>query len=183
MTIGIYSTKGGVGKSSLAFAIASDLKYNLHTNDIVDYLTKYRKAKFYTKFQLRENTIYDFGGFKDKHADQFAKEIDLLIIPVLNDVNSVMRAIEAGRKFSETNKVFIANAVETTKDISQIKKVLNHFFNSPDILIIKKTSLLKTAMEKGLSPREYSKQVKHSHVYKNILGEYNILLKKIISFN
>jgi len=115
MTIGVYSTKGGVGKSSLAFSIASDFKYNLYTNDMVDYLTKYKKAKYYSKFQIKENTVYDFGGFKDKHADQFAREVDLLVIPVLNDINSIVRAIEAGRKYPEKNKIFVANAIETKK--------------------------------------------------------------------
>jgi len=180
MKIGVYSTKGGVGKSSIAFSIATDLGYNLYTNDMVDYLRKYKKAKFYTILRDNDNTVYDFGGFRDKKADNFVEEnLETIIVPILNDVNSVTRALEAGRKFKHKKVIFVINAVETKKDIEQVKMVLNHYFENPEILHLRKTNLFKSAMEKGISPKEFAEKSFHKHVYKNILTEYDKLLKRI----
>jgi cellulose biosynthesis protein BcsQ len=176
MKIGVYSTKGGVGKSSIAFSLAKDLNMNLITNDMSDYLRKYNKAKFQSKPILKENTIYDFGGFKDKYISSFSMNLDIILIPLLNDINSLIRGIEAGKKFKDKKVIFIGNAIETKKDIDQISLVMNKYFNSPNLIFIRKTNLLKVAMESGISANQFAKSKKYSHVYKNILKDYQNLL-------
>ena len=42
--ISIASTKGGVGKTSLAFSLAKDLRYRYATNDMSVVLNKYKNA-------------------------------------------------------------------------------------------------------------------------------------------
>ena len=47
--IAIASTKGGVGKTSIAFSLAKDLNYRYVTNDMSVVLNKYKNAKYYPK--------------------------------------------------------------------------------------------------------------------------------------
>ena len=62
--ISIASTKGGVGKTSLAFSLAKDLRYRYATNDMSVALNKYKNARYYpNKIPLYSDTVYDFGGF------------------------------------------------------------------------------------------------------------------------
>jgi cellulose biosynthesis protein BcsQ len=177
MIISIYSTKGGVGKTSLAYSLAKDLNLGYITNDMSIALSKYSRAKYYSKPSLKDNFLYDFGGFRDKNAEEIALNSDIVIIPVINDANSVMRALEALKKFKEKENVFVlANMIETRKDLEDIKMVIKHHFQNREILFFRKSKLLKNAMESGKSVLELINDSNRSYLYKNPLKDYNNIL-------
>ena len=49
MRVGMYSGKGGVGKTSLSFSFAKDMGLAYITNDLSIVIQKYSKAKYYSK--------------------------------------------------------------------------------------------------------------------------------------
>ena len=78
--ISIASTKGGVGKTSLAFSLAKDLGYRYATNDMSVVLNKYKNARYYpNKIPLHPDTVYDFGGFDAQHADEILRASNLTV--------------------------------------------------------------------------------------------------------
>jgi len=88
----LASTKGGVGKTSIAFSLAKDLDYRYMTNDMSVVVTKYSKARYNpSKMPLYKNTGYDFGGFVDKNSHEVLDASDMILIPTINDLNSVMK--------------------------------------------------------------------------------------------
>ena len=183
MTVCLFQSKGGVGKTSLAFSLAKDLKLSFITNDMSIAITKLNGRMYTNNIPYRDNSLYDFGGFKDLSAEEIVKQASITIIPVVNDANSVMRALEALKKVQNVNHVLVANAIENTKDFEDIQKVVLHHFPKTKIMFIRKTKLLKNAMESGMSPIELVKESNIGHVYKNSLQDYINLLKYVKNFS
>jgi len=184
MVISIYSTKGGVGKTSLAYSLAKDSNLGYITNDMSIAIGKYNRAKYYSKnVPLRDNFLYDFGGFMDKSADDIALKSDIVFIPVINDANSVMRALQALKKLKHKEHVYvIANMIETKKDYEEIKMVIKHHYPTREVLFFRKSKLLKHAMESGKSVFELMKESNRAHLYKNSLKDYQSIIGLINNY-
>ncbi len=174
-----YQTKGGVGKTTLAYSVAKYLNYKFITNDSSTAILKLNGTMFTKDIPLRDNTIYDFGGFKSEYIENILNQIDLIIIPVINDANSVLRALEALKKVQNKKHILVANMIENEKDLIDIKKVIYYHFPKTEIVSIRKTKLFKNAMEENLSITEYIKNSNIGHLFKSGLEDFNNLLKKI----
>lgn len=174
MTIGIYSTKGGVGKTSLSHSLVRDLGYSYKTNDMSTAIEKNNGRMYYKAIPYLDNTLYDFGGFKSKEAEEIAFKLDILLIPVFADPNSILRAMEAVQKFKNQNIYVIPNAIKNQKDLEDIKRIMNHHFPSLNIryLPVRENRLLPNALKAGLSAIQYVKSTNIGHVYKNSLNDY-----------
>lgn len=186
MKLVIYSTKGGVGKTSLAASLAMDLNYPLITNDLSNIINMYSKAKYRTgKLPVFESdVVYDFGGFKDPNASEIIETCDLLLVPITPDFNALLKGLETIRMFKHKKIIVIGNNIELEKDKKDIEMIINQYFGSLNIefFYIRKTKMFKNAMEAGLSALKlFEKDNLSRHTYKNGIQDYLILLKRFIS--
>ncbi|MGD9969063.1 MAG: hypothetical protein AB7S65_01280 [Sulfuricurvum sp.] len=177
--ISIASTKGGVGKTSLAFSLAKDLSYRYATNDMSVALSKYKNARYYpNKIPLYPDTVYDFGGFEDPHAEEILRQSDIILLPTTNDQNSIMKSLVFIKKFREKTILVFANMIENTNDAASIREQIHKHFPNLAFTYLRRTKLLKNALESGMSASELYYVNNHTqHLYKQAFDEYQKILK------
>lgn len=174
MVVSIYSTKGGVGKTSLANSLSRDMGLKYITNDLSVVVGNYNKASYHGKtITLKQNTLYDFGGFKSEEALKIATQSDIVLIPVINDANAVMKALMALKELKEVVNVYvIATMIDNKKDYTEIKQVINHHFPQREVIYFRRTKLLKNAMDAKQGALSFLQNNKNAHVYRNSVKDY-----------
>ncbi|MCK9372179.1 MAG: hypothetical protein M0P91_03220 [Sulfuricurvum sp.] len=177
--ISIASTKGGVGKTSLAFSLAKDLGYRYATNDMSVTLNKYKNARYYpNNIPLYPDTVYDFGGFVDKNSDEILRESDIIILPTTNDLNSIMKSLILIKNFREKTILVFANMIDNPNDAAIIREKIHEHFPNLAFTYLRRTKLLKNALETGMSATElYEMNNQTRHLYKQAYAEYHKILK------
>lgn len=177
--ISIASTKGGVGKTSLAFSLAKDLGYRYATNDMSVVLNKYKNARYYpNNMPLYPDTVYDFGGFVDKKSDEILRESDIIILPTINDLNSIMKSLILIKNFREKTILVFANMIDNPNDAAMIREKIHEHFPNLAFTYLRRTKLLKNALETGMSATElYDMNNQTRHLYKQAYSEYYKILK------
>jgi len=187
MKISIITTDGGAGKTAISFAIAKELNYYLISNDdsIIE-LAYPSMAKIMKNPTIMEDTVYDFGGFVDSGVIDIINSSDIIIVPCINDLNSKMKAIKTIQQLEKYNNNFlvVATRVETMQDFKEVEKSIKEKFPQITTLPLRKTKMLKNALEYGNSPLELiaeSKQI--AYAGRNFIPEYKAILKFIINNN
>lgn len=177
--ISIASTKGGVGKTSLAFSLAKDLGYRYATNDMSIVLNKYKNARYYpNKIPLYPDTVYDFGGFDNPHANEILRQSDIILLPTTNDLNSIMKSLIFIKNFREKTILVFANMIDTQNDAVMIREKIHEHFPNLAFTYLRRTKLLKNALETGMSATELYETNNHTqHLYKQAYGEYHKILR------
>lgn len=177
--ISIASTKGGVGKTSIAFSLAKDLGYRYATNDMSVVLQKYKHARYYpSKIPLYDNTVYDFGGFEADHVDEILRNSDIILVPTTNDLNAIMKSLVFIKKYREKTILVFANMIDNPNDAVNIKAKIHEHFPNLAFTYLRRTKLLKNALESGMSATQlYESTKQNQHVYKQAFSEYHKILK------
>jgi len=176
--ISVASTKGGVGKTSIAFSLAKDLGYNYMTNDMSVVVTKYDKAKYNPhRLPLQEDTVYDFGGFVDKYSHEILDASDIILIPTTNDLNSVMKSLKMIKTFQHKTILVFANMVENPRDREMIREAIHKYFPDMAIAHMRRSKLLKNALAAGQSATEFFNSNNQTrYLYRHAYAEYHKIL-------
>jgi len=186
MVVTIFSTKGGVGKTSLSYSIAKDLGCKYITNDFsmaVNSFSNGSQAKHVKKnIPLYKDALYDFGGFEDKNVDLIIGKSDLLIVPVIADINSIMKALQNISKFKKTRILVVGNMVENDKDKLVIQTSIEKYFPNIELLFFRKSRLLRNSLEEKLSATEMFKlSGKNKYLYRNAYQDYRAIMSVVKS--
>jgi len=185
MRVSVITTDGGAGKTAISFALAKELDYYLISNDdSVIELAYPDMAKIMKDPKVLDDTVYDFGGFVDSGVIDIIKHSDVVIVPCINDLNSKMKAIKTIHEIEKYNDNFlvIGTRLENPQDLKEIETALHDKFPKIQVLPLRKTKMLKNALEFGESPLELvagSKQI--AYAGRNFIPEYKEILKYIIS--
>lgn len=183
--ISVFSPKGGVGKTSLSFSISKDLNLGYITNDMSIIIQKYKKSKYVrNKIPYRDDTLYDFGGFSDKNAEDIIRLSDLLLIPTINDQNSLLKTLDTIKKFNGTVEIIIVGTmIDNDKDKESIKKHIGAKYPNLRIIFVKRTKGFKNGMEIGYSLKDlFESSNLNKHRYKGIYKNYLKLINEINNY-
>jgi len=161
--IAVINRKGGLGKTPIAINTAKATDSIILTNDddvveVVHKNTKVMSLKEISEldFDSLPNTVIDFGGFIEAGTTSIIERCDLVVVPVVNNISSLKRSVNAVDELSQLNKNIIIVATMTTNkaDFENIKKVFKDF-NIKAFFELKKTELFNNSLNKGLGIEEY----------------------------
>jgi len=146
MIISVYSPKGGVGKTSLSLNLSSTLDFTLLSNDefggVTDLVNKGRRRNkaFLVGINDEEilkqnNSVYDFGGFRDNRVKKILSSSNVVIIPTLHshsDIKATLSTIIELNKINQKNIIIAVNRVTTnsSKKNKQGLKIYTEFLET-----------------------------------------------------
>jgi len=180
MKIVVWSKKGGVGKTALAYTIARDLGLFLLSNDdsIIE-IAYPGKAKILPDLPVIDEAVYDLGGFVDAHARDAIAAADLVLIPTTADLNAVKRTASTISDVEEiapgARIIIVANRARGS-DFDEIEKR----FESYEVVEIPESRIFEKAIRSKSSVREIAHASKFAeYTYRKVLAAYEKLLETI----
>jgi len=184
MIISVWSKKGGVGKTSIAYNLARDLDYFLISNDdsiIEKAYPNMSKILDSKHLKLIDNCIYDFGGFVDAHIKDILQKSDLVIVPTNSDLNSFKKTLSTIKELKELGQnkiIIIANKVDSSDDFIEIE---NFFKNQNlNVLELSNSKIFKKSFELQKSISDICNNSKlNAYIYRNICKKWSELLNLI----
>jgi cellulose biosynthesis protein BcsQ len=161
--IGVINRKGGLGKTPIAVNTAKATGSIILTNDddIVEVVHDNTKVMSLNEiaeldFNQLPNTVIDFGGFIEAGTTSIIKRCDLVVVPVVNNISSLKRSVNAIEELSQLNDNIIIVATMTTNksDFENIKTTFKDY-NIKAFFELKKTELFNNSLNKGLGIEDY----------------------------
>lgn len=161
--IAIINKKGGLGKTPIAVNTAKATDSIILTNDddvveVVHGNTKVLPLKEIAEldFNALPNTVIDFGGFVEAGTTSIIERCDLVVVPVVNNISSLKRSINAIDELSQLNKNIIIVATMTTdkSDLENIKTTFKDY-KIKAFFELKKTELFNNSLNQGLGIEDY----------------------------
>jgi cellulose biosynthesis protein BcsQ len=153
------SYKGGVGKSSLAQNLASDIDATYITNDLVTTATEAiqiepNKRRIPKALLSLDCAVFDFGAMStqlDTKTVQATDIADVIVIPTFTDKRSLEATIKTVDLVTPKNKpiAIIINNFTKQKDFDEAELYLTQKLGDIPIFAIKATTLFKRVAKDG----------------------------------
>lgn len=151
--------KGGVGKSSLAQNLASDIDAAYITNDLVTTATEAiqiepNKRRIPKALLSLDCAVFDFGAMStqlDPKTVQATEIADVIVIPTLTDMRSLEATIKTVKLVESKEKpiAIIINNFTKQKDFDEAELYLTQKLGDIPIFAIKATTLFKRVAKDG----------------------------------
>ncbi|WP_417228256.1 ParA family protein [Amphritea sp.] len=160
MIILFTSFKGGVGKSSLAFNLATYINSIYITNDIIAIDDKAviqiepKKKRIPIQLLSETNAVLDFGAMStqvDPKVSHALSICDVVIIPTMTDARSLQATIDTVNLVKAANKpiAIIINNFTNQKKFNQAAQRLINALGHLPILSIRSTTLFERVSRDG----------------------------------
>jgi len=198
MSITVFNTKGGVGKTRIAVNLALMLDWPLITNDINTHtVEKIFRPKHFIKLEREKeiptlpkdvDVVFDLGGFTDKRAKNAIDQSDWVLIPALpeeDELQATINTIAAVEKITR-NIIVIANRTKDKEDLAYVEAAINGHFKSANekpryrVLELKKSRAMPNITQEGKSIRDMVKEggLKR-YSYRKIAQQFEDLVKLV----
>ena len=158
MRIAFFNTKGGTGKTTLAFNVAKDLNMFLITNDGSTLENIYHnKVKIVKELEVYDdskvNIVYDLGNYLFSDVTKVLEYSHIVVIPTTLDPDAITKTIRTVQKIeSYCGKIIIVvNRTESQtiskshyiESIAQLKKL------GKELFMLRKSELMPNSMFQG----------------------------------
>lgn len=181
MKIVFWNKKGGVGKTTLAYTIARDLGYYLLSNDdsIIE-IAYPGKAKIIEKLPLiKDDVIYDLGGFVDMESKDVISAADLIVIPTTADLNAIKRTASTISDVKHVNpsaKILLVANRAKGEEFTELEK----HFSDYRVIEIPESRIFEKALKRKSSVEEIGRENKFfAYTYRKVLAAYEELINTI----
>lgn len=131
MRIVFFNIKGGVGKTSLAVAVAKEFGIPYFTNEEnkiknfqVNLLPTSRKE--ISELELPKDCVFDFGGFADNIIN-YILVADVVVVPTIRERLSILKAMQSIKAIEQANKniiVCMTKYLNTERDEREIQEII-----------------------------------------------------------
>ena len=169
MKITITNFKGGVGKSLLAHQLITCFGFNGVEIDpygslnerLPDRVIRIDIAAKRLPDDIKDDTVFDFGGFDDIKLDLAINQSDLVIIPFIPTLESVQGTIDTLNRVKELNTplLMVANMVQKPDDVNDAKFVFEEVLGfEVEIYQIPISVALQTAINENKAITELAQQ-------------------------
>jgi hypothetical protein len=185
--ISIYAHKGGQGKTSIAVSYAQYAGSHYFTNDYrggAEGLFKdvLGEDRFHVigeedkEVQIYENSVFDFGGYRDARISQIMRSSDLVIVPLCYqsrlDLDAFYNSAESAAHVAKKLMVIINNTATKVLSAGLSDKVQEEVGPLVPVKIIKKSAYMTYLANEGKSPLELVErgaQGKHINAFRSVL--------------
>ncbi|HEX5670656.1 MAG TPA: hypothetical protein VFX66_03890, partial [Sulfuricurvum sp.] len=100
------------------------------------------------------------------------------LVATINDLNSIMKSLIFIKNYKEKTLLVFANMIDNPNDAAIIRQKIHEHFPNLAFTYLRRTKLLKNALETGMSASELYESSKHTqHLYKQAYSEYHKILK------
>lgn len=181
MRIGIYSKKGGVGKTPLSFLISKELDLPIATNDDGDLDLFERTIKKPTSelAKIKGDCVFDLGGWLAVEVLDVLKTCDLIIVPhTPNNISSAIKTPALIRELSENGlqTINILTMYENNKELEKIKNdtdsEIEFDFYFPKTKLLRDMTLEDKTMEQLMEDKTKRNWYEnHSLIFKQFIDE------------
>lgn len=171
MKITVFSAKGGVGKTPIAYNIAKDLGYAMGTNETVHVLDQVMEEESliavppneeFPEFGDEIDIVFDLGGALGEDSApsivSAVRQSDLVLVPVDNEYKSINGAYHSIVEVLPHNENIL---LVVTKLEKRKGEIFSHWSKSADFVEV--TDTLSKLLEKKLPafPLKQSKVFRH----------------------
>ncbi|MEA1917013.1 MAG: ParA family protein [Campylobacterota bacterium] len=190
MIISVMNFKGGVGKSTISFNIAKHFGLKMVTNDKYSALSNIKQTTGGGSINIKDNRLYDFGGFEDKRAAEVLASSDVIVVPTLysradiqNTVLSVRYILKAS---ANANIVVVINRVRSGDDkvLNEVKEQLNkHIKHNVQYVTLRDSKAMLRSINEQKTIFDIHKSSGLSrHVYAPLVNDFFMIVSAIEHF-
>ncbi len=181
--ITVFSSKGGVGKTTIAYSLATIYSMPFYTNDYSVVLDILEDTVYNENLSVKDikDGIVDLGGFITPNTLEILEESKVILVPVTNDLNALKKTnfLLEELKYLDSKIILIASNVKD-KDYKEIKK--NIEAKHIPIRKIMNSTLFKRALKNGKTiSNTISESPLLKHAYSKIQFQIQELIEEIES--
>lgn len=185
MKIGVYSRKGGVGKSSLSVSLSSYFEEAIVLSN--DKAGRFHKYEFYEaveepgEYDYEGTLIYDFGGFVGPDVLDVLGRCDVVLIPTDDDESGIQELLDAVAQVQEYHDRIILVHNKSSKDEMTPQAVIeDNFGDKYPLLRVRTSKGFRNALYEGVTLTQLAgKDGKNSYSYRNVLADIEALAEAV----
>jgi len=194
LKVAIFNHKGGVGKTSLAISLHEQLQKQKGSCIVVSNDKEGISEEVFDFYHYSEDVrdfksdaevqIFDFGGFTSKDVLDTIAASNVVIVPTLDDLNSLQSTIDTIAEIKPYNDNIIVIHNQSKED-TFVEKVIAENFDEEDVPVLKvrHSKIFQNSLLEGKNIEEIASSTgKNKFVYRNIIKEIKDIAEAVSYF-